>query len=122
MFFFFGGGRYFAFEYGRRYEEVPWVEFKERPDQEDQELYDRWNAMPAEPVRAFKVASHPNWAFGDGWWCRLFLSLVYAFSLFLREHISVAKTQSCPLSERPPTFVRRATMPLARRSSSGART
>eukprot|EP00964_Phaeocystis_antarctica_P016810 scaffold9251_cov85-Phaeocystis_antarctica.AAC.1 len=30
------------------YAEVPWSEFKERPDQPDEELLERWEKMPAE--------------------------------------------------------------------------
>lgn len=42
------------------YAEVPWSEFKERPDQPDEELLERWKAM-ASP-RGFKTHSQP----GDG--------------------------------------------------------
>ena len=37
------------------YAEVPWPEFKERPDQPDQELIDRWAALPTNVPRAFKT-------------------------------------------------------------------
>ena len=40
------------------YAEIPWPEFKEGPNQTDQELLDRWEAMPN--PRAFKTHSHPN--------------------------------------------------------------
>ena len=44
------------------YAEVPWPEFKERPDQPDEELIDRWAALPTNVPRAFKTHSQP----GDG--------------------------------------------------------
>ena len=40
------------------YAEVPWVEFKEGPDQSDEELLERWAKM-ASP-RGFKTHSFPN--------------------------------------------------------------
>lgn len=40
------------------YAEVPWIEFKERPDQTNEELYKRWDALPN--PRAFKTHSYPN--------------------------------------------------------------
>jgi len=40
------------------YAEIPWPEFKERPDQPDEELLDRWKEMPA--PRAFKSHSMPG--------------------------------------------------------------
>ena len=42
------------------YAEVPWSEFKERPDQPDEELLERWENMPAEVPRAFKTHSQPG--------------------------------------------------------------
>ena len=42
------------------YAEVPWSEFKERPDQPDEELLERWEKMPAEVPRAFKTHSQPG--------------------------------------------------------------
>ena len=42
------------------YAEVPWSEFKERPDQPDEELLERWEKMPAEMPRAFKTHSQPG--------------------------------------------------------------
>lgn len=42
------------------YEEVPWVEFKERPDQTDEELYARWDAMPTDVTRGFKTHDAPG--------------------------------------------------------------
>lgn len=42
------------------YAEVPWPELRERPDQPDEELVERWANMPA--PRAFKTHSQP----GDG--------------------------------------------------------
>lgn len=44
------------------YAEVPWAEFKERPDQPDEELLERWAKMPEGVPRAFKTHSQP----GDG--------------------------------------------------------
>lgn len=35
--------------------QVPWSEFKERPDQPDEELLERWKNLPADVPRAFKV-------------------------------------------------------------------
>ena len=40
------------------YAEVPWPEFKERPDQPDEELLERWEKMPS--PRAFKTHSMPG--------------------------------------------------------------
>jgi len=40
------------------YAKVPWPEFKERPDQPDEELLERWKAMPS--PRAFKSHSQPG--------------------------------------------------------------
>tara|TARA_B100000945_G_C20397147_1_gene605430 strand:- start:480 stop:1550 length:1071 start_codon:yes stop_codon:yes gene_type:complete len=40
------------------YAEVPWVEFKEHPDQSDEELIERWDQM--KDLRAFKTHSFPN--------------------------------------------------------------
>ena len=40
------------------YAKVPWVEFKERPEQTNEELYDRWDRM--ESPRAFKTHSYPK--------------------------------------------------------------
>lgn len=42
------------------YAEVPWPELKERPDQEDSELLERWAAMPTSVPRAFKTHSQPG--------------------------------------------------------------
>ena len=42
------------------YAEVPWSELKERPDQPDEELLERWEKMPAEVPRAFKTHSQPG--------------------------------------------------------------
>lgn len=42
------------------YKEVPWMEFKERPDQTDKELLDRWKAMPHDVPRAFKTHQAPG--------------------------------------------------------------
>ena len=42
------------------YAEIAWVEFKERPDQTDEELFERWDKMPA--PQAFKSHNQP----GDG--------------------------------------------------------
>lgn len=44
------------------YVEVPWPEFKERPDQPDAELLARWKAIPDAVRRGFKTHSQP----GDG--------------------------------------------------------
>lgn len=41
------------------YAEVPWMEFKERPDQTDEELYTRWRNLPKDVPRAFKTHSAP---------------------------------------------------------------
>ena len=40
------------------YAEVPWPEFKERPDQPDEELLERWRQLPS--PRAFKSHSMPG--------------------------------------------------------------
>ena len=40
------------------YAEVPWPEFKERPDQPDEELVERWKQLPS--PRAFKSHSMPG--------------------------------------------------------------
>ena len=40
------------------YAEVPWLEFKERPDQPDEELLERWKQLPS--PRAFKSHSMPG--------------------------------------------------------------
>ena len=40
------------------YAEVPWLEFKERPDQPDEELLERWAALPGR--RAFKTHAYPG--------------------------------------------------------------
>jgi len=40
------------------YAEVPWPEFRERPDQPDEELVERWSKMPS--PRAFKTHSMPG--------------------------------------------------------------
>ena len=40
------------------YAEVPWLEFKERPDQPDEELIERWKQLPS--PRAFKSHSMPG--------------------------------------------------------------
>ena len=40
------------------YAEVPWPEFKERPDQPDEELLERWRQLPS--PRAFKSHSIPG--------------------------------------------------------------
>ena len=42
------------------YQVVPWAEFKERPDQPDSELLERWKAMPADVPRAFKSHASPG--------------------------------------------------------------
>jgi len=42
------------------YAEVPWAEFKERPDQSDEELLERWKAMPQDEPRAFKSHASPG--------------------------------------------------------------
>ena len=42
------------------YAEVPWSEFKEGPDQPDEELLERWKKMPADVPRAFKTHSQPG--------------------------------------------------------------
>jgi hypothetical protein len=42
------------------YAEVPWAEFKERPDQPDEELLERWKAMPRDVPRAFKSHASPG--------------------------------------------------------------
>jgi hypothetical protein len=39
------------------YAEVPWIEFKERPNQTDEELYERWRNMPMDVPRGFKTHS-----------------------------------------------------------------
>ena len=44
------------------YAEVPWPEFKEGPDQPNEELLERWNAIPTSVKRGFKTHSQP----GDG--------------------------------------------------------
>lgn len=44
------------------YEEVPWIEFKEHPEQTDEELLERWSKLPTDIPRAFKSHSAP----GDG--------------------------------------------------------
>tara|TARA_R100001143_G_scaffold63320_1_gene69707 strand:- start:787 stop:1707 length:921 start_codon:yes stop_codon:yes gene_type:complete len=41
------------------YDEVPWIEFLNRPDQALQEILDRLDAMPADKPRAFKTHSAP---------------------------------------------------------------
>jgi len=47
------------------YAEVPWPEFKERPDQPDEELYERWKKLPTSVPRAFKTHSQPGEGPGD---------------------------------------------------------
>eukprot|EP00873_Tetraselmis_striata_P005922 jgi/Tetstr1/426186/TSEL_016511.t1 len=42
------------------YMEVPWLEFRERPDQPDEELLARWSSMPAGVPRAFKTHFAPG--------------------------------------------------------------
>jgi len=42
------------------YTQVPWLEFKERPDQPDEELHERWKAMPADVPRGFKSHAAPG--------------------------------------------------------------
>jgi len=42
------------------YAEVPWPELKERPDQTDDELLARWEAMPLGVPRGFKTHSQPG--------------------------------------------------------------
>lgn len=51
-----GGDKDFADVYA----EVPWLEFKERPDQDDEELIKRWAAMPADVPRGFKSHASPG--------------------------------------------------------------
>lgn len=47
------------------YAEVPWPEFKERPDQPNEELIERWNKIPETTRRAFKTHSQPGEGPGD---------------------------------------------------------
>lgn len=47
------------------YVEVPWPEFKERPDQTDEELLERWAKLPTAVPRAFKSHSQPGQGPGD---------------------------------------------------------
>jgi len=47
------------------YAEVPWPEFKERPDQPDEELLERWKVMPLNVPRGFKTHSQPGSGPGD---------------------------------------------------------
>lgn len=46
--------------FGDIYAEVPWVEFKERPDQPNEELLERWKKMPKNVPRAFKTHASPG--------------------------------------------------------------
>ena len=47
------------------YAEVAWAEFKERPDQPDEELLERWAKLPKDIPRAFKTHSQPGNGPGD---------------------------------------------------------
>jgi len=40
------------------YAEIPWIEFRERPDQSDEELLERWAALP--DPRGFKTHAYPG--------------------------------------------------------------
>lgn len=42
------------------YQIIPWLEFKEYPNQTDDELYARWKAMPTDVVRGFKTHAGPG--------------------------------------------------------------
>jgi len=42
------------------YAEVPWVEFKERPDQPNEELVERWKKIPHSINRGFKTHGWPG--------------------------------------------------------------
>eukprot|EP00560_Eucampia_antarctica_P007618 CAMPEP_0197828150 /NCGR_PEP_ID=MMETSP1437-20131217/4787_1 /TAXON_ID=49252 ORGANISM="Eucampia antarctica, Strain CCMP1452" /NCGR_SAMPLE_ID=MMETSP1437 /ASSEMBLY_ACC=CAM_ASM_001096 /LENGTH=312 /DNA_ID=CAMNT_0043429275 /DNA_START=50 /DNA_END=988 /DNA_ORIENTATION=+ len=47
------------------YAEVPWLEFKERPDQPNEELLERWKKIPDSVRRGFKSHSQPGEGPGD---------------------------------------------------------